>query len=160
MKILIEGRQSIGGLERYSQNLIRLLSDELTDDEIMTFGQSAAAHPAETRQRSAVRTALGDFRRVFTEQYLIPRAARKRQAALFHSTNYFVPRRLSIPCVITCHDLWLLDHLSEKKAGWTKYYERWQLRDGLRRANTYLLPEHPYHGLQSRQRKLHADSVS
>lgn len=135
MKILIEGRQSIGGLERYTQNLIRLLSSDLTDDEIMIFGQSAAAHPADTRKRGAVRAALGDFRRVFTEQYLIPRAARERQAALFHSTNYFVPRRLSIPCVATCHDLWLLDHLREKKPGWTKHYERWQLCDGLRRAD-------------------------
>jgi glycosyltransferase involved in cell wall biosynthesis len=135
MKVLIDGRRSIGGLERYTQGLIRLLATAPGSDRIMVFGRSDAVSPADTRRHSRFRATLGNFRRVLTDQHLMPREARRRQVDLFHSVNYFVPRRLSVPCVVTCHDLWLLDHPKEKKTGWTKYYERQQLLHGLQHAD-------------------------
>lgn len=134
MKILLEGRRSIGGIERYTQNLIRLLTTALSEEELIVYGQRKGKHPSEYVLQGLIRSALGDFRRVFTDQYLIPRCTGKEKASLFHSVNYFVPLLLSSPCVVTCFDLWLLDHVNEKKQGWMKYYERWQLQDGLQRA--------------------------
>jgi glycosyltransferase involved in cell wall biosynthesis len=135
MRILLEGRRSIGGVERYTRELLRLLRAGLIDDEVLAFAEPATDAAMPAGPRNAWRRSLGGIRRVFADQYLLPRAARHQQATLIHSTNYFVPRRTRLPCVATFHDTWLLDHFEQKQSGWLRHYERWQQQDALRRAD-------------------------
>jgi glycosyltransferase involved in cell wall biosynthesis len=135
MRILVEGRSSIGGIERYTRELLRLLRADLRGDEVLAFGEpapGAAAHPV---RRGFLGRNLGGLKRVFADQYLLPREARRHRAEVLHSTNYFVPRGLRLPCIATFHDLWLLDHFPQKRRGWMRRYERWQHEDALRRAD-------------------------
>jgi glycosyltransferase involved in cell wall biosynthesis len=135
MKILIDARPGYGGIQRYALNLVAQLNRDLAADEVMGWGHDPAHHPGLFRRRSTLRAALGDLRRVLTDQYLLPRAARGHRADLVHSINHFVPRRLKQPCVLTCHDLWLLDHPEQKRGGWVTRYEHRQLEQALLQAD-------------------------
>lgn len=41
----------------------------------------------------------------FWQEFLLPAAVKKRGVEVFHGTRFFIPRRLSCPCVVTVHDL-------------------------------------------------------
>lgn len=135
MRILIDARSAYGGIQRYGLNLVSRLSRDLATDVMIAWGHDPSCHPGQVRQRSALRASIGDVRRVLTDQYLLPRAAGRCQADLVHSINHLVPRRLNRPCVMTCHDLWLIEHPEQKKKSWVTRYERHQLGRALGRAD-------------------------
>jgi glycosyltransferase involved in cell wall biosynthesis len=135
MRILIDARPGYGGIQRYALNLVAQLSNDLTADTLIGWGHDPEHDPGQVRHRWALRSTLGDFRRVLTDQYLLPRATCRHGAELLHSIRHFLPQRLNRPCVLTCHDLWLLDHPEQKSGGWVTHYEYRQLEQAVLRAN-------------------------
>ncbi len=143
-RILIDARHTMGGVERYTFELSRLVQSSCNRDSIDLFGRDSAiqykAAQSPKGVRRLLRTTLGSCRRIVTDQLLLPLAARRAKADLIHSTNYLVPPCTGKPVVVTCHDLSLLDHFSTKQAGPMRHYERTVLQIGLQRAAHIIAP--------------------
>ena len=144
MKIMIDGRPSMGGVDRYTRELHRLLSGELPDDALFMYAAASGTTREGTGHRSDFHRwplpLAGLARRIVTDQLLLPLAAAREEVDVFHSTNYLVPPLLRCPCVVTCYDLWLCDEVRSKKRGVARYYDRHCLNDGLRRASHVITP--------------------
>lgn len=140
MKVLIDGRPTMSGVERYTRCLVRLLSEALDESELMVYGQKAGSDPSIRGARGPLRSLAGSARRILTDQLLLPLAARRGGADVIHSINYFAPRLSAVPTVVTCHDLSLINHFDTKPSGWMRSYERRALISGLQRAAHIITP--------------------
>jgi glycosyltransferase involved in cell wall biosynthesis len=97
-------RQS--GIDRYLRGLLSALPEALGDDRLTVFAARDAIDP---RGWFALRPAPGftGYRplRIGWEQMGLPRAIRAEQLDLFHGAAFALPARLSVPGVVTIHDL-------------------------------------------------------
>jgi glycosyltransferase involved in cell wall biosynthesis len=163
-RVMIDARPSMGGVERYTFELARLVRNGHCRDRIILYGREASAgyRPASPRrnERRLLRRALGNGKRILTDQLMLPLAACRSRAELIHSPNYLVPLCTRKPVVVTCHDLSLLDHFPTKQAGLMRYYERALLRYGLQRAAHIIAPSRAVAAGLSRRFHLAADRVS
>lgn len=140
MRVLLDARPLYGGTARYVRELVRLLEAALPPGAVATLGTASlgcAEAPSEA-QRSAIRrlaaACLGAPARWLADTFGIARRVRAVDADVFHATMGVVPAGLPVPAVITCHDLWALDHADERPRGWRSRYERAALAAALRRA--------------------------
>jgi glycosyltransferase involved in cell wall biosynthesis len=126
MTILVDGRPAMGGMARYTRELVRLLRREL-GDRLVVYREGGAGGP-QGRDRALARRIAGVIagraRRIAGDQLLLPLAARRARADLVHCPGYVVPTMGAIPAVATCHDLSLIDRFDAHKRGPMKYYER------------------------------------
>lgn len=142
--IMVDARQTMGGVERYTSELVRLASREEYRSRFVFFGRGPLDlfTPVSPRRNAGgyFRHVLGNGKRVLTDQLLMPLAARRTGAVLIHSPNYLVPLFTDRPVVVTCHDTSLADHFSTKQAGVMRYYERAVMRNGLQKAAHIIVP--------------------
>lgn len=136
MKVLLDGRPTLGGIHRYTTELCRMLPPGLEEVHFDIFGRQPGfdSHigPAGTGRPwpfvSAMRGCLED-------QLFLPRAARIGMADLFHAPHPFIPLGFQRTSVVTCHDLWLMEGMKTKPWGFKRYYDRWNLKNALCRAD-------------------------
>ena len=140
MKIFLDGRIPGGGIGRHVRWLRHSLTQRLGAERCVIFAGGAADGTRGPAGRSLPRAAAGAVKRIVTDQHLLPRRVAKSGAEVFHSPNYLVPERLSIPAVVDCYDLTLIDHFESKKRGPMKSYERHLLLDALVRARCVVTP--------------------
>lgn len=143
-RVVLDARPTMGGVERYTLELTRLLTAADPGERIVLFGRHAVGPyvpaPLAGGMLRRLRRLPGAVRRILADQLLLPLAAYRHRADLVHSTNYLVPLLTRRPVVVTCHDLTLLDHFSTRKRGPMRYYARWLLTTGLRRAAHVITP--------------------
>lgn len=141
MKVLLDGRPTLGGIHRYTTELRRLLCESCSPLELFIFGQTAGIGrrlgPAGTGRPLPLVSAL---RQMIADQIILPCAARRSSAQIYHSPHGFLPRRLRLRTVVTCHDLWLLEGLATKPAGWKRYYDKWNFIHALQHADQIVTP--------------------
>jgi len=130
----------MGGVERYTRCLLRLLSEAPDESDLMVYGQRKGSDPSIASARGPLRSLAGSARRILTDQFLLPLAARHCGADVIHSINYFAPKLSTVPTVVTCHDLSLINHFDTKPSGWMRSYERRALISGLQRAAHIITP--------------------
>ncbi len=142
LKIAFDARPTLGGIERNTQTLLGSLRSTLGDEELLTFGERPAGAPPPTLHVGRrIASAFGGWaRRIITEQLTLPLVLHRWGVDGFHSTNYLVPPLLQVPTVVHCYDLTLVDRMETRKHGWMKYYDRWVLLSGLRRARHIITP--------------------
>jgi len=126
MKILLDGRPALGGIARYTTELVRLLRPELGDRLVVYRAADTAGPrgPARGTARRAVGAVAGRLRRIAGDQLALPLVAWRTRADVLHCPGSVVPARGGIPAIATCHDLSLIDHFEGYKRGPMKYYER------------------------------------
>lgn len=161
---MIDARPTMGGVERYTYELARLMQTCSGQDRLYLYGRKDADRyeplPARNARRRLFRHILGSGKRILTDQLVLPLAARRVGADLIHSTNYLVPLCTQKPVVVTCHDLSLLNYFSSKKAGLMKYYERSVLLSGLRKAAHVITPSKAVAADIQQRFDLPADKIS
>lgn len=139
MKIMLDARPAYGGTARYVGELARLLEGALPPDSVILLGRSSrnfgATQPAKRNQaRRFASLLLGPVWRVWTDSTGIARRVNATGTHLFHATMGVIPRHLPVPAVMTCYDLWPLDHAAERPGGWRARYEQAALLQALHRA--------------------------
>ncbi len=98
-------RQS--GIDRYLRGLLFALQDVLGDsDELIVFADRGAIDPNGTFTLHPAPGYTGNRAlRVAWEQIGLPRAIARERLELFHGAAFALPSRLSVPGVVTIHDL-------------------------------------------------------
>ena len=127
MRLLVDGRPAVGGIARYTQELVRLLRAELASEQLVVYREADTAGPRGSqhgRARRVVGTVAGRVRRVAGDHLALPLFAQRAQADVVHCPGAILPRLGRIPTVTTCHDLSLIDRFDGYKRGPMKYYER------------------------------------
>lgn len=136
MKIILDGRPTLGGIHRYTTELCRMLPSGLEGAHLDIFGRKpgfgSRLGPAGTGRPWPF---VSGMRRGLEDQFFLPRAARKGAADLFHAPHPFLPRGFQRASVVTCHDLWLVEGIKTKPWGLKKYYDLWNLKNALCRAD-------------------------
>ena len=140
MKVLIDGRPALGGIERATRNLVAGLRQRLAEDQLVVFGESRPGPIGLPRWRRAARSIGGGGKAVLVDQLTLPAVAARNRVDVFHSPRYLVPRRIGVPAVVTLYDLTLVDLLPIKKRGVVKYYERWAFLQALHRSAFIITP--------------------
>lgn len=134
----------MGGIARYTHELSKLLETSSFATKVILYGlkRSDGFSPANDKHgiRATLRYSLGGIKRMMSDQLFLPLAVHRNNVDLLHSTNFFVPLWSEKPVVVTCHDLSLLQFFTSKKKGLIKYYERFLLLNGLRRAAHVITP--------------------
>ncbi len=140
MNVLLDARPAYGGTARYVRELVRLLEGALPPGALSLVGDASlrwGAPPSPARggvTRRAAGAMLGMAWRIATDHIRIARMADAVSADLFHGTMGVIPLRPAVPAVVTCHDLWALDHPGERPGGLRARYERTALAAALRNA--------------------------
>ena len=95
---------SVGGLARYTSQLVEALAREFPDDQFVLLSDQPFALPAPlpNLRAGAPPTNLLE-RRWWT--FGLPRELKRQQAAIFHGVDFAVPFPPTIPAVMTIHDL-------------------------------------------------------
>ncbi len=136
MKVILDGRPTLGGIHRYTTELCRTLPSGLEQVHFEVFGRQpgfgSRVGPAGTGKPWPF---VSHVRRFLNDQFFLPGAVNKGAADLFHAPYPFLPRCLHGAAVVTCHDFWLLEGIHTKAWGFKKYYDRGNLCDALRRAD-------------------------
>ncbi|MBN1867615.1 glycosyltransferase family 4 protein [Candidatus Sumerlaeota bacterium] len=146
MRVLIDARVSMGGIERNIQALLPFLEKALPEGDLAVFGRSwppaASISTGMTgpRKRGFLRSALGHIKRIVVDRMALPRAAARSGAEIVHLPVGFASRGIRVPIVAHVHDLWLMDGFKAKKPGMMKYYERAAALAALNRAARLIVP--------------------
>ncbi|HYC00245.1 MAG TPA: glycosyltransferase family 1 protein [Candidatus Limnocylindrales bacterium] len=128
---------TVGGPATYAVELVRSLVEEFPDDEFVVLTDQPQAFAAfadvrEVRLRSPWEQPLWDHVRV-------PSALARERFDLYHGTKGVVPRRLTIPAVVTIHDL--ANYVLPSSFGWPqRFHLRWETPKALRRARAVIVP--------------------
>lgn len=143
VKVFLDARPTLGGIHRYTTELCRILPEGLKQTQFDIFRQS----PGLGRQVGPAGTGrplplISLLRQMVTDQILVPLAIQRSSAQLFQAPYGFLPKRLGLCSVVTCHDLWLLEGLATKPRGFKKYYDKWNFTRALQRADQILTLSH------------------
>lgn len=140
MKVLLDMRASIGGLARYAATLKQALDQQPGIEAIpwgrgsANWGASATALPRGPLRRIGRRLVRFPLR-LFDDQWRGPHLARREKVNIIHATSGLAPRTGTCPLVLTCHDLWTIDHPETRPDPVLAAYERHRMETGLRRAH-------------------------
>jgi alpha-1,3-rhamnosyl/mannosyltransferase len=127
VKLLLDARPALGGVERVTRSLVDGLRRALPDGDLMVFGDRGPGGPPQRPRwwRRALRALGGGAKNIVTDQLALPRAARRHGADLFHCPGaHVIPRWIGVPGVVTLYDLSLVDHLHTKRRSPISRYER------------------------------------
>ena len=143
MKVCLDGRPTLGGIHRYTRELCRVLPASLGQVQFHIFGQQPGlgrrVGPAGTGRPWPV---ISGLRQILNDQLLLPQAAWRASAEIFHAPQAFRPERLGVHTVVTCHDLWLIEGFATKPQGWKKYYDRRNFLRALAQADHLITLSH------------------
>lgn len=140
MKVFLDARAPFGGIGRHVRWLGRSLEERLGSAGCVTYGGEGGSEAGPPGKRSLPRAAAGALKRIVVDQRVLPQLVARSRAEVFHSPNHLVPRQLSIPAVLDCYDLTLVDHFDTKKRGPMKHYERRELLGAIERARCVVTP--------------------
>lgn len=136
MKVILDGRPTLGGIHRYTKELCRMLPSKLKQVHFDIFGQQPGfgrrVGPAGTGKPLPM---VSGMRRCLHDQFFLPWAAGKWASDLLHAPFPLVPRWFHGAAVVTCHDFWLMEGINTKPRGFEKYYDRFNFLHALRRAD-------------------------
>ena len=102
------------GVSRYTKQLLIALADRNDDNKYLIFGVDTL--PSELRERACIENAecypsvSSGLRAQIWEQVTLPRALRRHDVDLCHSTAGISPVLADIPTVITVHDISPITH--------------------------------------------------
>ncbi len=127
MKLLVDARPALGGVERMTRNLVAGLRRTLPDGDLVVFAGRGGGGPSErpSRWRRLARAIGGGASHIVTDQVTLPALARRHGVDLFHCPGFqVIPRRLGVPGVVTLYDLSLVHYLHTKRRTPISRYER------------------------------------
>jgi len=118
------------GMDIVALELIRNLQQLDHDNEYFIFVKPDSDRVLqETANFHLVEVAGGPY--PLWEQVLLPRAARRARVDLLHCTSNTAPLRLSMPLVLTLHDIIYLEPLDLRRGSWYQragnLYRRWNV---------------------------------
>lgn len=94
------------GIDRYLRELIAAMPAALGDDRLTVYAIAGTiALPEPIRFHPASSFTVNPGLRVVWEQTMLPRVARRDRIDCLHGGAFVLPARLSIPTVVTVHDL-------------------------------------------------------
>ncbi len=103
------------GVERYIRCLIRALADVDTRNEYLLFTNKTVPHLEEAgASRFEIRrthfTHKQRLRRIWWEQYALPKILIREKVDVLHAPAYVMPLRSQTPTVVTVHDVLAVTH--------------------------------------------------
>jgi glycosyltransferase involved in cell wall biosynthesis len=137
VRLLVDGRPALGGVERMTRGLVDGLRRALPEGELVVYAGRGEGGPSTRlpRWRRVARAVGGGASHILTDQVTLPRVARRHGVDLFHCPGFqVIPRRIGVPGVVTLYDLSLVDYLHTKRRSPISGYERWAFLDAARGA--------------------------
>jgi len=94
------------GIDRYIRGLLSALPEALPNDELIVYANPTAIDAGGTLSVHTVPSFTENKAlRIVWEQVGLPRSIRADRLDLFHGTAFALPSRLTVPGVVTIHDL-------------------------------------------------------
>lgn len=127
MRLLLDARPALGGVERVTRSLVDGLRRALPDGDLIVFGDRGLGGPRQRPpwRRRALRAVGGGGKHIVTDQIALPAAARRHHVDLFHCPgSHVIPWWIGVPAVVTLYDLSLVDYLDTKRRSPISRYER------------------------------------
>jgi alpha-1,3-rhamnosyl/mannosyltransferase len=137
VKLLVDGRPALGGVERMTRSLVAGLHRALPEGDLVVYAGRGEGGPLRRlpRWRRVARAIGGGASHIVADQVTLPAAARRHGVDLFHCPGFqVIPRLLGVPGVVTLYDLSLVDYLHTKRRSPISRYESWAFLSAASRA--------------------------
>lgn len=110
MRVAVMGRSirpNASGVGRHAANLVGALAEILPPRALTVFLTRDAPNrlSANAQEIRAPFPTPNEYARAFWEQTVVPAQLRSLQVDVYHSPNYILPALLTLPSVVTIHDL-------------------------------------------------------